>query len=93
MNETEKEPPTKQKRHALKAKHFYLMAYVLWGAGSLVMVMGLLEWALAGKGFSGFSWVGMGNIWMGFMALIAARTKENAESRRIRDDEETREDR
>ncbi len=64
------------------------MAYVLLGTGSLVMVMGLLEWALAGKRFS---WVGMGSIWMGVIALVVANNKAN-EPGRIPEDEETKED-
>ena len=72
----------------MKAKHLYIMAYVLFGTGSLVMVIGLLEWALEGKTFS---WVGMGSIWMGVIALVVANKKAN-ELGRIPDEEETRED-
>ncbi len=71
----------------MKAKHLYLMACVLLGTGSLVMVIGLLEWALEG---TTFSWLGMGSIWMGVIALVVANKKAN-ESGRIPADEENRE--
>ncbi len=71
----------------IKAKHLYIMAYVLLGTGSLVMVIGLLEWALEGKAFS---WVGMGSIWMGVIALVVANKKAN-ETASIQDHEETKE--